>query len=65
MAGALPKQELVSIKGGGAAATKNGQYKKRGRSRKEIGAVKIDGAAATRSGQYKKRGRCHSNNWSV
>ena len=34
----------VSIKSGGAAATRNGQYKKRG-------------AAAARIGQYKKRGR--------
>ena len=32
---------LVSIKSGGAAATRNGQYKKRGRSRMEIRAVKI------------------------
>ena len=27
----LPQRELVSIKSGGAAATRNGQYKKRGR----------------------------------
>ena len=32
----LPKRELVSIKSGGAAATRNGQYKKRGPSRMEI-----------------------------
>ena len=31
-AGVLPQQELVSIKSVGAAATRNGQYKKRGRS---------------------------------
>ena len=42
-AGVLPQQELVSIKRVGAAAIRNGQYKKRG-------------AAATRNGQYKKRG---------
>ena len=33
-----------------AAATRNGQYEKRG-------------AAATRNGQYKKRGCCRSKNW--
>ena len=39
-AGALPQRELVSIKSGGAAALRDGQYKKRGRCRKEIRAVK-------------------------
>ena len=47
------QREIISINGGiavaaknsqlkrqGAAATRNGQYKKRGRSRKEIQAVK-------------------------
>ena len=34
-AGALPQQEMGSIKSGGAAATRNGQYKKRGRFRSE------------------------------
>ena len=43
-AGVLPQEELVSIKSVGAAATRNGQYKKWS-------------AAATRNGQYKKRGR--------
>ena len=35
LAGVLPQQELVSIKSVGAAATRNGQYKKRGRCRNE------------------------------
>ena len=35
ISGALPQRELVSIKSGGAAATRNGQNKKRGRSLKE------------------------------
>ena len=58
---------MGSIKSGGAAAASDGQYKKRGRCRKEIRAVKkfmalpvsikTGGAAATRNGQYKKRGR--------
>ena len=43
-AGVLPQRELVSIKIGGAAATRNGKYKKRGRCRKEIGAVTRAGA---------------------
>ena len=32
----LPQRKMVSIKSGGAAATRIEQYKKRGRSRKEI-----------------------------
>ena len=34
-AGALPQQELVNIKSVGAAAARNGKYKKRGRCRRE------------------------------
>ena len=47
---ALPQQEMVSTKCGGAAATKTEQYKKRG-------------AAVTRNGQYKKLGSCRSESW--
>ena len=57
-------------KSGGAAATRKGQYKKRGRCRSEnwsvekagalpqrdMGSIKSGGAAATRDGQHKKRG---------
>ena len=43
---------MVSIKSTGAAATRNGQYKKRG-------------AAATRNGQYKMQGRCRNEKWAV
>ena len=35
----LPQRELVSIKGGGAAALRNGQYKKRERCRNKNWAV--------------------------
>ena len=38
--GALPQRELGRIKSGGAAATKNGQDKKRGRCRNENWAKK-------------------------
>ena len=75
MAGALPQRELVSIKRGGAAATRDGQYKKQEAlpqgdpSSKKFMALPVSiksvGAAETRNGQYKKRGRCHSENWSV
>ena len=41
---------LPILKSVGAAATRNGQYKKRG-------------AAATRNGQYKKRGCCRYEKW--
>ena len=43
---------LPILKSAGAAATRNGQYKKRG-------------AAATRIGQYKKRRRCRNEKWAV
>ena len=46
----LPQQELVSIKSVGAAATSNGQYKKRGAAATRIG-QKSRGAAASRIGQ--------------
>ena len=75
MAGALPKRELVSIKGGGAAAKRDEQYKKRGAlpqgdpgSKKFMAlpvSIKIGGAAAARIGQYIKRGRCRNEKWSV
>ena len=55
----------ICIKSGGAAATKNGQDKKRGRCRNENLAKKKRDAAATRNGQYKKRGRCRNEKWSV
>ena len=57
--GALPQRELVSIKSGGAAATRNGQYKKQGAAATRDGQYKMRGAAATRKGQYKKIGRAH------
>ena len=57
---------MVSIKSGGAAASRIGQYKKRGRCRSgNLVSIKNWGAAATRNGQYKKRGRCRSEKWSV
>ena len=59
--GALPQGDpgikkfmalLVSIKYGGAAATRNGQYKKRGTLlQREMDSIKSGGAAARRSGQ--------------
>ena len=62
----------------GAAATKNGHDKKRGRCRNEKWSVKKGGAAATRTGQYKKWGaaatrnghdkkrwRCRNENWAI
>ena len=64
---------MGSIKIGGGAAARIGQYKKRGRCGNEKSAVKkagalpqrevvsINGGGAARAsiGQYKKRGRCH------
>ena len=47
----LPQREMGSIKSGGAAATKNGQDKKRGRCRNK-NLAKKQGAAVTRNGQY-------------
>ena len=46
----------ICIKSGGAAATSDGQYKKRGAAARRSGQCKIHGAA----GQYKKRGRCRN-----
>ena len=62
----------VSIKSGGAAAARAGQYKKRGRCRsenwsfqkaealpqREMGSIKHGGAAASKTGEYRKLGRC-------
>ena len=66
----------ICIKSAGAAATRNGQDKKRGAAATRIGQFKSwgaaatktgqykkRGAAATRNGQYRKRGRCRSENW--
>ena len=78
-AGALPQREMVRIKCGGAAAARNGQYKKSGRCgsekwselkagalpQREIVTIKSRGAAAGRTGQYKKSGRCFSEDWSI
>ena len=69
----------VSIKIGGAAAARIGQYKKRGSCRnenwavkkagallqRELVSIKSGGAAATRNGQYKKQGRGGSEKWAV
>ena len=68
-----PKREMGSIKSGDAAATKNGQDKKRGRCRnenwakksgallqREMGSIKCGGTAVTRNGQYKKPVRCRN-----
>ena len=63
--GALPQREMGTIKSGGAAATRNEQYKKRGAAAATIGQYRKRGAAAARIGQYKKRGRCRSEKWSV
>ena len=47
----------VSIKSGGADATRNGQYKKTGAlPQRELGSIKSGGAAARRNEQYKKGG---------
>ena len=51
-AGVLPQRELVSIKSAGAAATRNGQDKKRGAAATRNGQFKSWGAAATKTGQY-------------
>ena len=56
---------MVSKKSGGAAATKNGQYKKLGAAATKNGQYKSGGAAATRNGQYKKQGRCRNEKRSV
>ena len=75
MAGALPQRELVSIKIGGAAAMRDGQYKKQEAlpqgdpgSKKFMAlpvSIKSGGAAAARIGQYKKRGHCRNKKWAV
>ena len=71
--GALP-QEKLGKKKRGAAATRIGQYKKRGRCRNEYWSVKKAGtlpqrepgqykkwgAAGTSKGQYKNQGRCRN-----
>ena len=44
----------------GAAATRNGQYKKWGAAATRNGQYEKQGAAAKRYGQYKKRGRCRN-----
>ena len=75
-AGALSQREMVSIKSGGAAATRIGQYKKRRRYRsenwsvlkagalpqQEMGSIKSGEAAATRIGQYKSMGAAAARN---
>ena len=49
---------MGSIKSGGIAAARNGQYKKRGAlPQGDPGSIKSGGAAAATKGQYKKRGR--------
>ena len=49
MAGALLQRELVSIKSGGAAVTRNGQYKKQGAlPQREMVSVNGGGAATAR-----------------
>ena len=77
--GVLPQLEMGSIKSGGAAATRNGQEKKRGRCRNEnrgsiksgtlplleMGIIRSGGAAAARIGKYKKHGRCRNEKWAV
>ena len=85
MAGAQPQGDPgskklmalpVSIRIGGAAAARIGQYNKGGgalpqgdRGSKKFMAlpvsIKIGGAAAARIGQYKKRGRCRNKKWAV
>ena len=68
--GVLPQREIGILKSVGAAATRNGQYKRRGRCRnenrsikeagalpqQEMGILKSEGAAAARSGKCKKWG---------
>ena len=46
--GALPQQEMGILKSEGAAATRNGQYKKRGRCRNENRSIKEAGALPQR-----------------
>ena len=67
---------MGSIKSEGAAAARNGQYKKRWRGRsknrsikeagalpqREMGSIKSEGAAAARTGQYKKLGAAATRN---
>ena len=56
--GALPQQEMVSIKGGALPQREMVSIKGRALPQPEMGSINCGCAAVRRSGQYKERGRC-------